>query len=165
MIKWNSLYNNRQWSQLKRWDKWQGNWCFIFWVCIWSLCICYYNHSSKFLNHRLQIVIINLLLVLVLSQDLGSYAEFCLRSYLNFFLLGKIAARLIFKIMLKSLHIGPEHARYHENDSSVSLLCYLSFPVRSVLKVAPRVVVSCGIICPRLVLFLPQKKTQYLLHI
>ena len=41
------------------------------WVCIWSLCICYYNHISKFLNHRLQVVIINMLLALVLSQDLN----------------------------------------------------------------------------------------------
>ena len=37
----------------------------------------------------------------------GWYAEFLLKIILQF-LLGKIAARLIFKIKLKSLHIGPE---------------------------------------------------------
>ena len=36
----------------------------------------------------------------------GWYAEFLLKIVLQF-LLGKIAARLIFKTMLKSLHIGP----------------------------------------------------------
>ena len=41
------------------------------------------------------------------EQDQGSYAEFLLKIVLEF-LLGKIAARLIFKIMLKSLHIGAE---------------------------------------------------------
>ena len=38
--------------------------------------------------------------------DQGWYAEFFLKIVLQF-LLGKIAARLIFKIVLKSLHIGP----------------------------------------------------------
>ena len=38
---------------------------------------------------------------------LGWYAEFLLKIVLQL-LLGKIAARLIFKIMLNSLHIGPE---------------------------------------------------------
>ena len=39
----------------------------------------------------------------------------------------------------------------------------MPFLVRSVLKLAPRVVVSCGITWPRLVPFLPQEKTPYLL--
>ena len=38
----------------------------------------------------------------------------------------------------------------------------MSFVVRFVLKVAPRVVVSCWTIWPWLIPFLPQKKTQYL---
>ena len=45
--------------------------------------------------------------IIYYSGDLGWYAEFLLKIVLQF-LLGKIAARLIFKIMLGSLHIGPE---------------------------------------------------------
>ena len=40
------------------------------------------------------------------QTSLGWYAEFLLKIVIQF-LLGKIAAKLIFKIMLKSLHLGP----------------------------------------------------------
>ena len=86
-----------------------------------------------------------MLLVLVSSQDLGWYAEFLLKFILQF-LLGKTSARLNLKIMLNSLHIDPEPGKYPESDNNYFLALLYVCLVRSVLKVAPRVVVSCGTI-------------------
>ena len=84
----------------------------------------------------------NMLLVLVLSPNLDWYAEFLLKIILQF-LLGKPSARLNLKIILNSLHIGPEPARNPEKDNNYFLALFHVSLIRSVLKV---VVVSCGII-------------------
>ena len=41
----------------------------------------------------------------------------------------------------------------------------LSLALSHSSKVVPRVVVSCGVLCLQLVLYLPQEKTQYLLQV
>ena len=61
-------------------------------------------------------------------------------------------AQPIWKLPFLISYIG-----YYYN---VSQLRFMSFLDRSFFKIAPRVVVSCGIICPRLVLFLPQQKSK-----
>ena len=48
----------------------------------------------------------------------GWYAEFLLKIVLQF-LIGKVAARLIFKIMLKSLHIDPGNRNRERLSDSI----------------------------------------------
>ena len=67
-------------------------------------------------------------------------------------------------LVLASFEPRTEPARYPEKDNNCFLALLCGFFVRSVLKLALRVVVSCGIIYPRLVLFLPQEKTQYFIQ-
>ena len=64
------------------------------------------DHSYDYVVAKLNFEQVCSLHLTKYSWDLGWYAEFLLKIILQF-LLGKIPARLNFKIILKSLHIGP----------------------------------------------------------